>query len=75
MTALFLQLTSGQTAVHGQQGAWGVYLVKCNNGKSWKRPDSARGSFFLPLSDITEILDDYTMQQDGRTIFFTFPHV
>ncbi|KAK7088060.1 hypothetical protein V1264_022030 [Littorina saxatilis] len=43
--------------------------------QQWQVMEKTGLRFFLPLSDITEILDDYTMQQDGRTIFFTFPHV
>ena len=67
------ELTSSEEEVQGLgRGAWGRYLVKC--GRSWKRHETDN-AFFLPLSDIIEVLDDYTMEQTGRSIVFTFQNI
>ncbi|XP_070200577.1 uncharacterized protein [Littorina saxatilis] len=69
------ELTTGEVVVPGHgRGAWGVFLVQCNRGQSWKRPNAGQGIFFCPLPDIKMVLEDYEMEQEGRSIVFTFQH-
>jgi hypothetical protein len=75
-TSLFLhQIETLRCNDHGLKGAWGVYLVLCNGGKSWKRTDTDRAPFFLLVTDITEVLEHYNFEDDGRTIRYNFPNV
>ncbi|XP_070205651.1 uncharacterized protein [Littorina saxatilis] len=69
------ELTTSEMSDHGLKGAWGVYLVPCNGGKSWKRPDSDRSPLFLLAADITEVLEHYNFEDDGRTLRYNFPNV